>query len=164
MEDLIKNEADNVCLTTDCWTSRCNESYIAVTAHFVNKDFILKSVLLECSEISERHTSVNLSDEIRGIIAKWKLKSKVVLVVSDNASNIKNAITILHLKHLGCFAHTNNLVVEQSLKCESDLINKVKAIVTHFRKSTIANKILEKNQINCGIKEPKKLIQAVSTR
>lgn len=49
VEDLIKNEADNVCLTTDCWTSRCNESYIAVTAHFVNKDFILKSVLLEYS-------------------------------------------------------------------------------------------------------------------
>lgn len=87
-----------------------------------------------------------------------------MLVVSDNTSNIKNAITILHLKNLGCFAHTINLVIEQSLKCESDLINKVKAIVTHFRKSTIANKILEKNEINSGIKELKKLIQAVSTR
>lgn len=47
VEDLIKSEVENVCLTTDCWTSRCIESYIAVTAHFVNKDFILKSVLLE---------------------------------------------------------------------------------------------------------------------
>lgn len=164
VEDLITNEADNVCLTTDCWTSRCNESYIAITAHFVNKDFILKSVLLECSEFSERHTAVNLSDEIRSIITKWKLEAKVVLVVSDNASNIKNAIHTLHLKHLGCFAHTINLVVEGSLKCESDLINKVKTIVTHFRKSTIAHKILEKNQINSGISEPRKLIQAVSTR
>jgi len=65
---------------------------------------------------------------------------------------------------LGCFAHTINLVVEESLKCESDLINKVKTIVTHFRKSTIAHKILEKNQINSGINEPRKLIQAVNTR
>lgn len=132
VEDLITNEADNVCPTTDCWTSRCNESYIAVTAHFVNKDFILKSVLLENSELSERHTTVNLSDEIRSIITKWKLEAKIVLVVSDNASNIKNAIHTLHLRHLGCFAHTINLVVEESLKCESDLINKVKTIVTEI--------------------------------
>lgn len=60
VEDLIANEADNMCLTTDCQTSRCNESYIAITTHFVNKNFILKSVLLECSEFSERHTVVNL--------------------------------------------------------------------------------------------------------
>lgn len=158
MEDLITNEADNVCLTTDCWTSRCNESYIAVTAHFVNKDFILKTVLLECRELSERYTAVNLRDDIRSIITKWKLEAKVVLVVSDNASNIKNAIHTLHLRHLGCFAHTISLVIEESLKCESDLINKVKTIVTHFRKSTIAHKILEKSQINNGIKEPRKLI------
>jgi len=66
---------------------------------------------------------------------------------------------------LGCFAHTINLVVEEGLKCESDLINKVKTIVTHFRKSTIANKILEKNKKkNSGIKDPTKLIQAVNTR
>ncbi|KAL4090123.1 hypothetical protein QTP88_025022 [Uroleucon formosanum] len=153
VEDLITNEADNVCLTTDCWTSRCNESYIAVTAHFVNKDFILKSILLECSEFSERHTAVNLSVEIRSIITKWKLEAKVVLVVSDNASNIKNAINTLHLRHLGCFAHTINLVVEESLKCESDLINKVKTIVvTDFRKKRIAS--LEKPvQASLGLLE-----------
>lgn len=159
VEELIEKEVDNVCLTTDCWTSRCNESYIAVTAHFVNKEFILKSVLIECTEITERHTSVNLSNEIKAIITKWKLDGKFVLVVSDNASNIKNAINNLQIRHLGCFVHTINLVVEEGLKCESDLINKVKTIVTHFRKSTIANKILEKNQINSGIKDPKKLIQ-----
>jgi len=164
VEELIEKEVDNVCLTTDCWTSRYNKSYIAVTAHFVNKEFILKLVLIECTEIIERHTSVNLSNEIKAIITKWKLDGKVVLVVLENASTIKNAINNLQIRHLGCFAHTINLVVEEGLKCESDLINKVKTVVTHFRKSTIANKILEKNQINSGIKDPKKLIQAVNTR
>lgn len=75
------------------------------------------------------------------------MEANVVLVISDNASNIKNAIHILHLRHLGCFAHTINLVVEESLKFESDLINKVKTIVTHFRKSTIAHKMLEKTKL-----------------
>lgn len=105
-----------------------------------------------------------MSGSDRVIITNCKLKAKVVLVVSDNASNIKNAITMLHLKDLGCFAHTINLVVDKRLKCESDLINKVKAIVTYLRKSTIANKILKKNQLNSRIKEPKKLIQEVNTR
>lgn len=163
VKEQIEKNADYVCLTTDCWTSRCNDSYIAVTAHFVNKQFDLQSVLLECSEVTERHTGIHLSEVLQRIITEWQLDGKVVLVVSDNANNIKNAINILRLKHLGCFAHTINLVVE-GLKFEDDLIDKVKAIVTHFKKSTIAKKILEKNQLNNGVKEPLKLIQAVNTR
>jgi len=103
VKELIEKEADSVCLTTDCWTSIFNESYIAVTANFLNKEFILKSVLLECTEITERHTSENLSNAIKGIITGWQLDGKVVLVVSDNASNIKNAINNLQLRHLRLF-------------------------------------------------------------
>lgn len=41
MKDLI-NKVDSVCLTTDCWTSRSNEGYIAVTAYFVNSLFLIQ--------------------------------------------------------------------------------------------------------------------------
>jgi len=39
----------SLCLKTDAWTSIKNESYIAVTGHFVDEDFSSERVLLKCA-------------------------------------------------------------------------------------------------------------------
>lgn len=55
--------ANAVCLTIDGWTSDNNDSYLAVTAHYVVsslEDTKLQSNLLGCVEYNERHTSENL--------------------------------------------------------------------------------------------------------
>jgi len=57
---------------------------------------------------------------------------------------------------MGCFAHTMNLIVQSALTLEEDLINKTKNIVSHFRKSTVANNSFKTYQLNNGIKNPKK--------
>lgn len=157
------SEAISGCITTDCWTSRNNIGYIAITFHFIDNNFALKSVLLDCHEMSENHTSFNLSNKIDFVLKKWNLQNKIIFAVSDNA-NIKKALSILQLKHFGCFAHTLNLIVQVALTIESDLLEKIKTIVTHFRKSTSANKKLSTYQISNGAKEPKKLLQNIDTR
>lgn len=111
MKSQIRENVVSVCLTTDCWTSLNNQSFIAISAHYLDIDFELKSVLLECVPFEESHTSVNLSNKIKCVITDWGLDGKVGLVVSDNANNIKGAITNLNLKHLGCFAHSLNLIL-----------------------------------------------------
>lgn len=105
-----------------------------------------------------------LAQEIRRILELWNLNDKITFAVSDNANNIKNALNMLGFKNIGCFAHTLNLIVQSALTLEEDLINKVKQIVSHFRRSTVANNALKTYQIDNGIKEPKKLIQDVPTR
>lgn len=35
----VLSRAEAVTLTTDCWTSRNTESFIGVTAHFIDEDF-----------------------------------------------------------------------------------------------------------------------------
>jgi len=57
-------------------------------------------------------------DFIQSIIDKWKINDKIVLVVSDNAANIKGATSNLHLKHFGCFAHNLNLIVQEAIKTQ----------------------------------------------
>lgn len=111
-KDLVRFEAVSGCITTNCWTSRNNASYIAITLHFIDNDFTLKSVLLGCREFSENHTSINLSNQINLILNEWHLENKIILAVSDNANNIKRALSILRLKNFGCFAHTLNLIVQ----------------------------------------------------
>ncbi|KAF0742811.1 zinc finger BED domain-containing protein 4-like, partial [Aphis craccivora] len=137
MKELVST-IESACLTTDCWTSRNNESFMAITVHFINSEFV--------------------------ILLSWNLNDKITFAVSDNARNIKNALNLLSLKHMGCFAHTLNLIVQSVLVLEDGLIDRVKSIVSHFRKSTVANNVFKTYQINNGIKEPKKLIQDIQTR
>lgn len=155
----------NICLTTDCWTSAKNENFMAVTGHFIDSEFKMNSVLLNCDKMDLNHTALNLSAQLKAVVQEWDLENKVILVVSDNASNITSAVkNKLGWKHFGCFAHTLNLIVQDSLKLVDELKTKVKTIVGHFRRSPLANGKLENFQKQFGMEPPKKLIQDVPTR
>lgn len=69
----IENEAEYVTLTTDCWTSKCTEGYMAVTAHFILKKWVLKSMLLQtlrATYIRKPSERVNTCGEGLGNITK----------------------------------------------------------------------------------------------
>lgn len=67
IKENVKNKlslVDAVCLTTDGWTSLTQQSYIAITAHFIkeiNGKSSLQSCLPGCSPCDNSHTSLNLS-------------------------------------------------------------------------------------------------------
>ncbi|GBN69658.1 hypothetical protein AVEN_32407-1 [Araneus ventricosus] len=56
------------CLTTDCWTSANNESFMSVTAHYLDDEFKMNSLLLDVSILFVPHTSANLSSETLKIV------------------------------------------------------------------------------------------------
>ena len=168
----ILSTAEAVSLTTDSWTSICTENYTAVTAHYVTADFCLGSCLLECIRYTERHTADNLCTELHRVITEWSLEQKLVAVVTDNAANVTAAIRQLQqmnefraVKHLPCFAHSLNLVVQNALQSINDLNTKVKNIVTYFHQSTVAAAKLEELQEQMRPnKGPLKLKNDVVTR
>jgi hypothetical protein len=111
-------------------------------------------------------TSENLATELRRVVESWGIENKILLAVSENAANIKNAISRkLSWNHFGCFAYTLNLIVKDGLKNKemSAIIEKVKQIVAHFRKSCVSNEKLMSYQRNAG-NEPLKLLQHVAIR
>lgn len=152
-EDLKKKveTALAVSLTTDGWTCINNRSYIAVTAHFIDGDGKMSSVCLGCEHFDQRHTSDNLAAFIKKIAVEWKVNNKVVAIVTDNASNISNAVRQLHYRHVGCFAHSINLVVQNSLENISEIVTKVKKIVEFFKRSSNALVKLNSTQTQMGL-------------
>lgn len=141
LKESIQN-ASAVCLTTDCWTSRTTTSYMSVTCHYI-EDFNMKSSLLDCFILTERHTSEQLAFKLNQVAEDWKIKDKVVACVTDNAQNIKKAVKeVLKWNHVSCFTHTLNLVVRHALDHSPDIlaiIKKVKAMVEYIRRSTVAS-------------------------
>jgi len=135
-------DASAICITTDGWTSKTNTSYITITAHFINSDVQYRSVCLGCEEFNERHTANNLSSCLRSKVEEWQLENKVAAVISDNAANIVSAIRECNYRHLPCFAHSVNLIVQCGLKKIAEVQKKIKAIVEHFKRSSYAQEKL----------------------
>lgn len=166
--NVVKNkmkDVQSVCLTTDCWTSSTNESYLGLTAHYITDDYSLNSVLLECKNNTASSSAENLAREIKQIINKFELQDKVLIVISDNGANVKSAITKeLKLNHFSCYAHTLNLIVQKSLEPVQTLQQKVRTIVSHFKRSSQAQEKLFQFQREKGSALPKKLIQECPTR
>ncbi|XP_072400765.1 E3 SUMO-protein ligase ZBED1-like [Diabrotica undecimpunctata] len=165
VSDVLK-EVVSITITTDCWTSRNTDSVIAVTGHFIDNKFQIKSVLLECVGYEGGHGSTNLADNLTKVISNWNISEESILLgISDNAANIKKYISSdLKWRHFGCYVHTLNLIVGDALKLIQEVtLNKVSKIVTHFKQSANAKNKLDNVQRQQG-KEPKKLKKDVVTR
>ena len=163
----IKNElaiVKAVCLTSDGWTNINNVSFYALKAHFIDDNTKLKSYLLECSEFEDRHTAQNISNWVNAVARKFDIHFKIVAIVTDNAANMKSAAAILKLRHLPCFAHSLNLIVQHAIGSSiQKTVDEVKQTVMYFKKSSFAQSKLAEMQTNLK-KDKLKLKQDVPTR
>ncbi|XP_073341911.1 E3 SUMO-protein ligase ZBED1-like [Pagrus major] len=125
---------------------------MSVTCHFV-ENYKMASCLLDCFEFSDRQTCENLAEELLKVAKEWDVENKVVCCVSDNAANIRKAIKILKWTHHPCLAHTVNLFVRDALKVMKPTVDKVKAIVEFFHRSTTATEKLKSTQRRMGMPE-----------
>ncbi|KAM8709529.1 hypothetical protein ACLKA7_016349 [Drosophila subpalustris] len=148
--------ASAVCITTDAWTSRCNQKYVAVAAHFVNaENCTLRAHTLTCIDYSERHTKENLANFLRQVFVTWEIANKIAAVVSDNGANIVGAVKLGQWRSIPCFAHSLNLVVQKGLEAIVELRMKCKTIVEYFHRSAHAQAKLKEAQKQLNMQELK---------
>ena len=106
-------------MSADGWTSRAGESFYAVTAHYIvenNDGMVLDSDVLGCVSFIERHIGKNIAKKIKDIIAEWQIVDKKIVIVSDNAANMKAAVRVGEWRHWGCFVHSLNLITQAGIK------------------------------------------------
>lgn len=100
-------EALFITITTDAWTSGAGESYMALTAHFVDSKWKLQNYTLCCRVLNVDHTGINIKDWLQETLLEWKIDlEKVVCATSDNGENIRLAIDIIKIPHVRCIGHT----------------------------------------------------------
>lgn len=116
---------------------------------------------LNTYQVTSSHTAQNISLELMNVTDMWNITSKVVCVVTDNASNMTAAVKLTPWLHLPCFAHTLNLIVQSSLSSySSELVNlrqKCRNIVTYFKRIVQANREKLKEAYRESGKEEKNL-------
>jgi hypothetical protein len=95
MKDMLAS-AHDVALTIDIWTDRRQHSFLGVTAHmFDAARGQPQSMLLKFQSFRGSHTGQNIAEAIEECITDNSLQCKVHHVVSDNASNMKKALSFV---------------------------------------------------------------------
>lgn len=172
---ILLNAASHVAITTDIWTSMNIDSFMTLTAHFVDPNLSeLRTVVLCTKKLESNHTSVYLSQIMTKELIDWSILNKVVAIVTDGGANIKSAVRLMNIPQIPCTAHKLNLVVQKSIEqSEEDehdtgglkmILKKCRNIVAFFKRSEVGNRTLVEKQKQLGITKILKVKQDVRTR
>ena len=121
---------------------------------------------LTCGQVKMDHTAENIKTELKRITDEWDITDKISCIVTDSAANMIAAARLTGWRHLPCFAHTLNLILQEATEKDAELAElrqKCRSIVTYFKQSVKARDELTDVQKQMGGEE-KKLIRDVVTR
>ena len=103
-EQTLVDNAYNISFTTDIWTNVSNHSFLSVTGHCLDENFISSTVVLRVVPFDESHTAANISILLQGVLSDYNIaKHKVHIIVSDNAANMTKGIHIAGCRSLPFF-------------------------------------------------------------
>src|SRR6266498_2331927 len=89
---LLENTCESASLTTDLWTAKSKHGYIGITLHWISEDFKVYDCLLCMEHMSYLHTGTNIVSFFKKKVVEFGLEGKITCVVTDNRSNMVNAI------------------------------------------------------------------------
>ncbi|KAL4091722.1 hypothetical protein QTP88_026370 [Uroleucon formosanum] len=147
---------NEIALTTDAWTSLAIDSYITITGHFIDNDWMLHCFNMYTGELSKNHTSEYLKETLQEVMENWNVDGKVSGITHDNAYNITKAIKKLQedtnegCRSMPCAVHTLQLAVNKGLGIDECIAisKKASSIVSAFKHSYKRTTALESYIIN----------------
>ncbi|RLN72037.1 hypothetical protein BBJ28_00023505 [Nothophytophthora sp. Chile5] len=113
---MIKRDCRYFSVTTDIWTSRNTDSYMALTLHYVTPDFRFCNWTLEVESFPGRHSGDAIARGLSMLFERWGLLPQFcVKLLRDGASNAVLAGETLGIAHMSCVAHSLHLVLAGAL-------------------------------------------------
>ena len=116
--DILRN-VSSISLTTDIWTSLANDSYISLSAHWLSSSWETSTCILATTEFPGSHTGVAISEKITELSEDFGIRSKVSVIVHDQAANMNLSLRLLQesedgrqLESLPCNAHKLQLCLK----------------------------------------------------
>ena len=140
--ELLQN-ITSISITSDIWSDpHANNSYISLSGHFINIDFIKKDITLNVKYSPGHHTAIAILDNFHEILEFWTIPaSKCHLLLLDNAANITLGAELTLLNSEGCFIHTLQLALKDWIftqRSVKDIIAICRNIVKNFNHSPLA--------------------------
>ena len=131
-----------VCMTTDAWTSRKNETYMSLTLVYIDEGWQLRTLSLACAKHTGSTTGEDLAKLVEGMMESHGVTGRVISFVTDCEASMVKAGRLVEdshpqLQHVGCSNHrlestTSSVFEGKSLRA----ITLSRALVTRYTKSS----------------------------
>ena len=133
----IQNQISWFCITFDIWTSRCQDGYISLTVHYIDKkSWQLTDLRLGAYLFQGRHGASEIAEKVTELMEEWQLPlDKLCGVTCDNASNnVKCLREHLCVPRAPCLGHVLNLSVQDALKVRgvAEAVARCRKLVEHY--------------------------------
>lgn len=159
-----------VALTMDGWTSKAHRKYLTITVHFI-EDWQLKTFVLNTKRLFFKRDAGAQREILSDTVSEWRLKGRIVAVVSDNERTsccaIEGALPELgNASHLiRCACHTLQLAVRSAMElCEvQKAIQAARDVAIVFHASTKWGDLLEDQARKAGLSHHRAILD-VPTR
>ncbi|GBC07730.1 hypothetical protein RclHR1_07660006 [Rhizophagus clarus] len=124
IQELLMEIPGKISFTTDIWTSPSTKAFLAITAHYVDKNWKLQNLLIDFVQIFGQHTGENIKNTFVSALQNLSIHTKVLGITTDNASNNLTFINALSdwmkendiffdkNNHFRCFAHLRQLIIK----------------------------------------------------
>ena len=139
---------NKISLTFELWESCTTDTYICLTAHFVDADWKLNSKLLNFYLVFPP-TGVYMCEKMVELLNDWGIEKKIFSLTLDDSS--ENNVLQQQLKtqlglengllcdgeffHAHCFARILKLIVEEGCKLVSGAVYKIRQSIMFVRRS-----------------------------
>ncbi|XP_042486874.1 zinc finger BED domain-containing protein RICESLEEPER 3-like [Macadamia integrifolia] len=107
IKDFLSSFNGRMSLTTDLWTFVTTDSYISLTCHYIDTEWVLHKKLLKFCIMPPPHTGANICEIASNMLLDWGIEKKLFSITLDNAG--ANLCFIEHLKKI--------LVLKKALLC-----------------------------------------------
>lgn len=112
MREIIQELIDYFAMTSDVWSSKKMDSFMALTLHALTPEFEQIIFTLAVENLHERHTGEHLKDVTEALLVKWGIsKEKLTLMLRDNAANAKKACELMEIDDFPCLGHCLHLIL-----------------------------------------------------
>lgn len=93
--DFAKATLYAICMTTDLWTSRSGDSYVAFTLQFLDENFVMQYMTIDCQPFPGKHDAAAIYKKVEDIIFELDLCDERIrkYIVSDNGTNMVKALS-----------------------------------------------------------------------
>lgn len=162
-------DAEFVAITTDGWTSRNNESYMSLTVAYIDCEWKLHHLSLDCAKHTGTTTGEDLAALVAGMIERHDLTGRVIACVTDCEPSMVKAGRLLEvdggtISHIGCSNHRMESTTSSVFNGRSlGALGLARTLVGRYKKSSqMAARLVQL----CGIlqMEPLSVMQDVETR
>uniref|UniRef100_A0A182N889 BED-type domain-containing protein n=1 Tax=Anopheles dirus TaxID=7168 RepID=A0A182N889_9DIPT len=145
LEKVTQNitSAKYIGITCYGWTNLNNTHYLALTGHFIDEKYILSSNILECSEMATIHNGKDIAAWIQNVMQQYNIEDKVVAIITDYTTSMKDAANELQANYIPCLAHTINSIAQNAINHSiKTTIEEVRKVVAYFKKNQKASQTL----------------------